>query len=131
MSAALPRPPYFRLITFTLILGLLIFGLRHFKPHWVYPDIIFVLAFFLFVFLCSYFIIQLSFTRRDPRQAVSIHLAAMVARLILCVIAAFVFIKFDPAFSDLFVVNFLVVYLFYLGFEIYSLLSNLRPHLRS
>ena len=130
MSSTLPRPPYLRLTLFTLALAMVIQGVKYYQPQWVYPNVFFILAFFMFIFLLSYFVIQLSFSQINPKKSVTLHLTAVIVRLILCVFSAFIFLKIDPEYSGLFVTNFLMVYLFYLGFEIYSLLSNLRPDLK-
>ncbi len=123
-------PPYLRLTIFTVVISLLIWFLYYQYPHLIYPGIRFIMAFYYAIFLLSYYLIHLSFRNTDGKQAVTLNLAAVVIRLILCIIAAFIFMKLDPQNTKLFTTNFLVIYLFYLGFEIYSILSNLRPHLK-
>ncbi len=123
-------PPYLRLTLFTVALSLLIFTAYQYKPELIYPGIKFVMAFYYAIFLLSYYLIHLSYRNTDGKQAVILNLAAVVIRLVACIIAAFFFMKFDPENTKLFSTNFLVIYLFYLGFEIYSILSNLRPHLK-
>ena len=60
-----------------------------------------------------------------------IYLSAMVARLFISIIFATFFILFDKANVLTFAGNFVVLYLLYLGFEIYGILTNLRHHFTS
>ncbi|MCG8319456.1 MAG: hypothetical protein MI921_08150 [Cytophagales bacterium] len=130
MNAAKAAPPYLRLSLFTLTISLVVFLIDQLYPHIIYHDIEFLVAFFYAIFLFTYFLISLAIKNKDPKSAVIINLAAVVIRLIVCIISAWIFLRNDPENSDVFVTNFLIIYLFYLGFEIYSILSNLRPHLK-
>ncbi len=123
-------PPYLRLTLFTLVVSLAIYVVHWFHPQSIYHNIEFLLAFFYAIFLFTYFLISLAFKNKDAKSAVIINLSAVVIRLIACVISAYFFLRNDPENQHVFVTNFLVVYLFYLGFEIYSILSNLRPNLK-
>jgi len=124
-------PPYLKMTMFTLAISAIVYTIKYFKPSVIYPQIEFVLAFFLALFLLSYFLMSLSIKESTPKKAVILNMAAVIFRLIACSIAAFVFVKNDPENHKVFVVNFMLIYLFYLGFEIYSILSNLRPNLKS
>ena len=130
MNAAKAAPPYLRLSLFTLVVSLVIFFVYQLAPHLIYHDIEFLIAFFYALFLFTYFLISFSIKNKDAKSAVTINLAAVVIRLIACTVAAWFFMRNDPENSTLFITNFLIIYLFYLGFEIYSILSNLRPHLK-
>ncbi|MDN5212672.1 hypothetical protein QQ020_11470 [Fulvivirgaceae bacterium BMA12] len=123
-------PPYLRLTLFTLVVSLAIYVVHWLHPQSIYHNIEFLLAFFYATFLFTYFLISLAFKNKDAKSAVIINLSAVVIRLIACVISAYFFLRNDPENHNVFVTNFLVVYLFYLGFEIYSILSNLRPNLK-
>lgn len=123
-------PPYLRLTVFTAVIALLLYLIYQFKPEIIYPKIQFVIAFYYATFLLSYYLIHLSFRDTNGKQAVILNLVAVVIRLITCIVAAYFFMKNDPENTRLFASNFLVIYLFYLGFEIYSILSNLRPNLK-
>ena len=124
-------PPYLRLTLFTLVVSLVIYVAHRFYPEFIYHNIEFLMAFFYAIFLFTYFLINLAFKNKDAKSAVIINLAAVVIRLIACIISAYFFLRNDPENHNVFVTNFLVIYLFYLGFEIYSILSNLRPNLKS
>lgn len=130
MNTDKAAPPYLRLSLFTLIIALIIFLVYQLYPQFVYHDIEFLMAFFYAIFLFTYFLISLAIKNKDGKSAVIINLAAVVIRLIACIISAWFFLRNDPENSTVFVANFFIIYLFYLGFEIYSILSNLRPHLK-
>ena len=123
-------PPYLRLSLFTMSVSLVIFLVYKLYPEIVYHDIEFLMAFFYAIFLFTYFLISLAIRNKDPKNAVVINLVAVVVRLIACIVSAWYFLRNDPENSTVFVTNFFIIYLFYLGFEIYSILSNLRPHLK-
>ena len=130
MNDAKAAPPYLRLSLFTLTVSLIIFLVSKIYPQFVYHNIEFLMAFFYAIFLFTYFLISLSLKNKDPKNAVIINLAAVVIRLLVCIISAWFFLRNDPENSTVIATNFLIIYLFYLGFEIYSILSNLRPHLK-
>jgi hypothetical protein len=60
----------------------------------------------------------------------NIYLATMVARLFVSIIFATFFILYDQGHVIEFAGNFIVLYLLYLGFEIYGILTNLRHHFK-
>lgn len=131
VSNSTVSPPYLRLSIFTLALYGIIYLVKRWRPELVYPHILFLMAFFLGLFLITYFILNLSFESKDKKNAVILNIVAVVIRLLICIVAAYLFMKFDPENHRSFIITFLVIYLCYLGFEIYSILSNLRPHLKS
>ena len=67
--------------------------------------------------------------QKDQQQMILTYLATTVFRLLISV--AIIFLALMQGVPDriTFVINFAVVYLAFLGFEIYGLLTNLRAHL--
>ena len=130
MNVSKVAPPYLRLSLFTLFISIVVFLVYQQYPHFIYHNVEFLIAFFYAVFLFTYFLISFAIKNKDAKSAVIINLAAVVIRLIACILSAWFFLRNDPENSTVFITNFFIIYLFYLGFEIYSILSNLRPHLK-
>ena len=58
-------------------------------------------------------------------------IASQVIRILLCLVIMYFFISSNPAEANSLVVNFFIIYLIFLIFEISTLLSNLRTEIRS
>ncbi len=99
----------------------------------LFPSLIHSKIWMIFIFLISLTILsQLGIKFFIPKQnEILIFLGTMALRLL----TSFIFIAYF-AFGHLpnlltFVCDFLVLYLFYMGFDIYILLITLRPNLKS
>jgi hypothetical protein len=90
----------------------------------------YLLLYFYLITLFSLTIIEKT-TRKDREKLSKGFFSAMMLRLFVSIIIAMVIIYFDRANSTIFAMNFLVLYLLYLGFEIYYLISILQPRLNS
>jgi hypothetical protein len=69
-------------------------------------------------------------TQNDLEKLSKGFFSAMMLRLFVSIIIAVIIIYFDRANSTIFALNFLILYLLYLGFEIYYLISILQPRLK-
>jgi amino acid transporter len=99
-------------------------------PGWLYRYQWYLLLYFYLITLISLFIIEKT-TRKDKEKLSKGFFSAMMLRLFISIIIALIIIYFDRANSTIFALNFLVLYLIYLGFEIYYLISILQPRLNS
>ncbi|MGI9544486.1 MAG: hypothetical protein ACR2MX_14595 [Cyclobacteriaceae bacterium] len=123
MSALLPYRPILKLCIFTFILAGLIFLLDQIGVDILHSHIWYMLAFFFGLTLLTMVVVLKS---TDPKTYVVFYLSTVVARLLLSVMAAFVFFYFLRGQEVPFVINFFSFYLLFLLFEIITLLSNLR-----
>lgn len=69
-------------------------------------------------------------TRKNPENFLAVYFSAMIGRLFISIIFATVFILTDRAHVFNFAINFLILYLLFLGFEIYGIITNLRHHFK-
>ncbi len=95
----------------------------------VHAYIWYMLAFFVFVTGFAFYITNIG-VKQDADNFQVYYFSAMGFRLLLCVavIFAYVYVVGDRQLQ--FVLNFFILYFLFTGFEIYSLLANLRPHLK-
>ena len=111
-----------------VLLGACIIGLQQIGFPYVHPAAIYWVPFFLVInALASFF--TFGALRRDQQKMILIYLATTVFRLLLSVGVIFFALMHGVSDRITFVINFAVVYLTFLGFEIYGLLTNLRAHL--
>ena len=96
-------------------------------PGWIYSQFVWLVIFFLVITFSSLLIINKAI-KSDPDNIARNYFGAMFARLFISVIVAILFIYFDRDNSAVFAGNFVILYLMYLGFEIYALISNLQTH---
>ncbi len=115
-----------KIFLLTACLAGIIFLADHFFPSmFIHPAIWVMLAFFLIVALISHYITEIGVRKRKD-NIVNYYFSTMLLRLLLSIafIGFFVYSKAEDIF--LFVANFFILYLLYVGFEIYWLLTNLR-----
>ena len=86
-----------------------------------------VLLFFFLLTLASLYIIE-KFASKNPDNFLAIYFSAMIGRLFISIIFAAIFILTDRAHVFNFAINFLILYLLFLGFEIYGIMTNLRQN---
>lgn len=118
----------FKLLFFSLILAGIIYLLQEFiMPEWVHATMWIILSFFVLLTwltgMFSHYLLELS-----KENSVNILLGAMAIRFLASIgfVATLLFLGTENLI--LFVVNFFVIYFFYLLFDIYTLISNLRPN---
>jgi uncharacterized membrane protein len=94
----------------------------------VHPLIWLILIFFIFVTGFTYYITQLGY-KNDPEHFQAYYFASMGLRMLLSIGVVVLYIFFYEEGRLSFVFNFFALYFLFTGFEIYSLLANLRPNL--
>lgn len=115
-----------RTVLFTLALGIAFFiAERYFSTPWLHPSWKIILVFFLSVSFLTYRLVA-SGLQGNQERFVPLYLAATVARLVLglAFVGFFLFRHIEQRRA--FVLDFLVLYIFYTGFEIWALTRNLR-----
>jgi len=117
-----------KLFLFSLLIGGIFYVLQeHLKPEWVHESLWTILSFFVlltwFTGMFSHYLLEIS-----KENSVNILLGAIGIRFLASAgfVAVMLFLRVENLI--LFVVNFFIVYFFYLLFDIYTLLANLRPN---
>jgi hypothetical protein len=118
----------FKLFFFSLLIAGIIYLLQELiRPDWVHETMWIILSFFVLLTwltgMFSHYLLEVS-----KENSVNILLGAMAIRFLASIgfVAILLFIGTENLI--LFVVNFFVIYFFYLLFDIYTLISNLRPN---
>ncbi|MGY6520275.1 MAG: hypothetical protein ACXIUD_00990 [Mongoliitalea sp.] len=116
-----------RLLIYSLIIGGLVYLLQEYiKPSWVHETVWTTISFFLILtWLTSAFSHYLISINQE--NSVNIMLGALGIRFLgsLGYIGIMLFLGVENII--LFVANFFAIYLFYLLFDMYGLITNLRP----
>ncbi len=112
-----------------LLAGLIYFLQQAFPGNWIHEKI---WAMILFYFLLAVIsgLASIHFLKKDKLNSVSIILGSTVFRLLVSL--TFVLVALWGGDKNLlwFVINFFTIYLLYLLFDIYSLITNLRLHFK-
>ena len=111
------------LCIFTAILAGIVLLLGQTDINLLHSHIWFMLLFFFCLTLLTMLIVLQS---NQAKSFVVFYLSTVVFRLLISIMAAFVFLYFIPKQEVAFIVNFFSFYLLFLLFEIKTLLSNLR-----
>lgn len=112
------------LLTAILAIGFFI-AERYSVTPWLHPDWKLLLVFFLSVSFLTYRLVETGL-QGDRERFIPLYLAATVARLILGLAFIGFFLYRHIEQRRAFVFDFLVLYIFYTGFEIWTLTRNLR-----
>jgi len=115
-----------RSFLFTLLLAIVFFSAeRYAHPGWLHPQWKAMLLFFLSVSFLLHRLMSVGF-ENNREKFVQMYMASLVARLLLSLVFVgfFLYRKVDQ--KQVFISDFLVLYLCYTGFEIYTLSRNLR-----
>jgi hypothetical protein len=119
---------YLPYLLFSLVLGIGFFvGEQYLHLNWITTEWRALLAFFLSVSLLTSRLHSAGYQRTEKHFAL-LPLAATVLRLILSLVFFGIMLRSSLPDQTRFVVTFLVLYLFYLGFEIAVSNRNLRPN---
>ena len=121
--------PFLGLYLFAFIVGLILLLLKFIMPDIMYHDIWAIFAFFFFLTLASLYVIQ-RLAAKKPKNFLTIYFSVMVIRLFISIIFAAIFILLDRDNVFIFAINFMALYLSFLGFEIYGIITNLRTHFK-
>lgn len=95
----------------------------------LHPYLLWILVFFWIVSLGMHVLSHVAHDALDMDMTL-ILLAGVTGRLLIAIIAMVTVALFGVENKSLFIINFAAVYLFYLVFEISSVLSNLRSNLK-
>jgi hypothetical protein len=117
-----------KLFFFSLLIAGIIYLLQGFiRPDWVHETMWTILSFFVLLTwltgMFSHYLLELS-----KENSVNILLGAMAIRFLASIGFVAILLFMSTENLILFVVNFFVIYFFYLLFDIYTLISNLRPN---
>lgn len=114
-----------QLLYFTGILIAIILLVQFASPQVLYNQIWVIFLFFFLLTLSSLLVIGYA-TEKSPKNFMIYYFSAMMVRLFISILVAAVFILIDKTNVFVFATNFTALYLLFLGFEIYSILTNLR-----
>ncbi|MDN3668571.1 hypothetical protein QWY93_04440 [Echinicola jeungdonensis] len=109
------------------VIGLALFIQQIIQPQWVHDKIWQIIGFYFGLVLLSGLITQ-KLIKSNKENSVNAILGATVFRFFASLLFITVFIWRGVDDIVLFVVNFFVIYLLYLLFDIYGLIANLRAH---
>lgn len=115
-----------RFFMFTGIISLLIFLMQLTLPQVIHEKIWGILC---FVAIMSYLIGFLSklLLKSSPESLIQIKLLGMVLRIIASLVYITIVVMSGAENILLFISNFFILFLFFLVFDIYAFLANLRP----
>ncbi|MEM9832337.1 MAG: hypothetical protein AAF944_17020 [Bacteroidota bacterium] len=114
------------LFTTSIILPLAVFKYA-LHVSWLHNTLWYIVS-FVFVLTAISLLLGLKGVRESQEAVVKYVMGATLIRLTLSIIAIYVALKIGVSERLTFVLNFMTVYLVFLAFELYSLLTTLRPH---
>lgn len=122
---------FFRnLLIFSGVVVLAISALTYFTGHaLVHTYIWYILAFFIIITAGSFYVTRLGISY-DKDNFQLYYLGAIGFRMLLSIGVVFFYVYRFSENELQFVLNFFALYFLFTGFEIYSLLTNLRPNLK-
>lgn len=119
-----------QLLLVTIMLAGFIYLLQQFFPEkWIHQKIWAILIFYSLLTALTG-LVSIHFLKKDKLNSVSIILGSGVFRLLVSLVFVLVALWAGDENILWFVVNFFTIYLLYLLFDIYSLITNLRLHLK-
>ena len=118
------------LFLYALALTAVTFLIKMVFPSLVYPGIYYIIFFFLLLTLFTHFI-TLSGLKYMPDKFALVYLGTMTFRLLICVGIILIALLQKIPDKITFVINFAIVYLAFLIFEIYALLTTLRSNFQT
>ena len=113
---------------FFIFIGLIIFALQKLGFNsYLHQYIWVIFVFFLALGFLNFTLMKFAF-EKNKEKFIAFFMASVVLRLILSIVflGAFIFIKLENI--QLFVINFIVLYLCVLAFEIFENIRNLRQN---
>lgn len=115
------------LLFFTLFLFAVAYAIRYWQLIPLHTSIYYIIIFYFFLSVITTIITHWSL-QRDPGRFVVAYMAAMVIRLLLSFALVLVVILQEIAHKQNFILSFAGIYLVFLVFEIYTLLTTLRAN---
>ncbi len=98
-----------------------------FRAAFIHDAIWYIVAFVFILTALSLWLGQRG-GRQSPESLVKYALIGTLLRLVLSVVAIYIALRLNIADRLSFVLNFMAVYFVFLAFEIYGLLTTLRPN---
>lgn len=114
-----------RLVFFTIAIAAAMVGVDQLADPWVHPLAWWVLAFYFVLTAVGERFIQKGI-QRNKDNFMGTYMAVIGLRFLLSALFIGIFIYRRTPELRIFVTNFFVLYLLYLGFEIWGVLGNLR-----
>lgn len=112
------------------MLGLITGALLYFTGNQlVHQYVWYIFSFFILITAATFYITRLGISY-DKDNFQLYYFGSMGFRMILSIGVIFVYVFLFSENELQFVLNFFVLYFLFTGFEIYSLLANLRPNLK-
>jgi hypothetical protein len=93
----------------------------------VHPYFWYILLFFAFVTGFTFYITRKGY-EHDETNFQLYYFGSMVFRVIMCLAVVFLYVIFTKERHLQFALNFFFLYFIFTGFEIYCILTNLRPN---
>lgn len=117
-----------RVVVLSLVIaGIVLLLQTFFYPYWIHEKMNLIILFYFGLTLVSG-LFTLYLLNINKENSVSILLGAGLIRLLASLMFFFLILWSGTENLLWFVVNFFVIYLLYLLFDIYSFITNLRPH---
>ena len=117
---------YRNLVILTVLVAVGIGALVYFTGYTVvHPLMWYILTFFVLITLATFYAVGKG-AEVDPANFQIYYMASSAFRVILCLMAVFVYVYLASERELQFTLNFFFLYFIYTGFEIYGILSNLR-----
>ena len=118
------------LSVFSGVVGLVVGALSYFTADaLVHAYVWYILAFFVLVTAGTFYITRLGISY-DQDNFQLYYFGSMGFRMMLSIGVVFIYVYLFSENELQFVLNFFALYFLFTGFEIYSLLANLRPNLK-
>ncbi|MBC5993889.1 hypothetical protein [Pontibacter cellulosilyticus] len=118
------------LIIFSGVLAMLTGALLYFTGNQLVHDFVwYIFGFFVLVTALAFYVTRLGISY-DEDNFQLYYFGSMGFRMILSIAVIFIYVYLFSENELQFVFNFFVFYFLFTGFEIYSLLANLRPNLK-
>jgi len=117
-----------KLLTLSLLIAGIVYLISEvFQLPWIHVSIWKIISFFLILTwltgIFSYYLLKIS-----KENSVNILLGGIGIRLLSSIGFIAIMLMIGQENLILFVINFFIIYLFYLLFDIYTLIANLRPN---
>lgn len=117
---------FFPLVIFTFTLLVLAYLSREvFLLPFIHATSEFIILFLFLQALLTFYLTKLGF--RDRSRFALYYMAATAFRFLLSIIVIFFALYMGVNQAVIFIVNFMIAYLLFVVFEIYTLITNLRP----
>lgn len=122
--------PYLRILGLSSFFAALIIFLKYLSPVLVNDYSWYALIFVSSLSLINHFLVNW-LSRKNASGFLLFFFISMFIRFTLSILFIFICVKKSEVNEKLFVASFFVIYFIFLGFEIWGIMGNLRPHLKS